>query len=124
MTDSKEELRPCPFHGLQSEVKSWPGDEEMKILPQFGCEMVGCFAAHGKTIKEAAANWNSAYCWKLLDESREREKKYREALKKNGRHVESCLAWCGESKGQRWSRLDESKCNCGLTEALKDTGVK
>lgn len=41
-----------------------------------------------------------------------------EALKKNGRHIETCLAWCGEQRGMRWSKLDESRCNCGLKESL------
>lgn len=40
-----------------------------------------------------------------------------EALQKNGNHSQTCSAWVGKGP-HRWSKLDESKCNCGLKEAL------
>jgi hypothetical protein len=71
----------------------------------------------GRLWDESATRWLNSQ-QKISDQKAMMEK-MAEALKKNGEHVLACLAWDGKG-AHRWSKLDESKCNCGLQEALSE----
>lgn len=110
-----QELRPCPFHGIAGEIRLYPGMIDPNIKPHVGCSLCITSLHGGKNKKLAAENWNSAWCWKRIDE-----------LEKENSNVRTILAYERDKFGKLETDLKKSHAEivAGLTLANNERWEK